>query len=257
MRASSGKEAGLTGSAVATDAAAERPEANGVKSRKLGEVVARKIEAKIMKSRWPVGEVIGSESDLLAEHQVSRAVMREAIRLLEHHGTATMRRGPGGGLVVTKPDAQAVIRSASVYLDSAGITSDKLSSARTAIELIAVQLAAESIDEQGIARLRSAIDKERQNIRSHQRAGASEDVHTVIAQLSGNPAIQLFTETLTQLELEFFRAEVAPESLEQTRAELLSDHQEIVEAIVNGDAGIARYRMQQHLARVASELRPH
>lgn len=224
------------------------------KSRKLGEVVARRIETKIMRAGWQVGEVIGSESELLAEYQVSRAVMREAIRLLEHHGTATMRSGPGGGLVVSKPDARAVIRSAAVYLDSEGITPDKLSSARTAIELIAVQLAAESIDESGIARLRAALDKEQRTIQARGPAGTSEDVHTVIAKLSGNPAIQLFTETLTQLELELFRSETSPEDFERIRLEFLEEHTEIVNAIITGDVGIARYRMQEHLTRVAAEF---
>jgi hypothetical protein len=41
------------------------------------------------------------------EHLVSRSVLREAVRLLKYHAVATMRRGPGGGLVVAQPQAQA------------------------------------------------------------------------------------------------------------------------------------------------------
>ncbi|WP_194240247.1 FadR/GntR family transcriptional regulator [Amycolatopsis sp. YIM 10] len=225
---------------------------------KRGEILARKIEEQIMRAGWPVGEVLGSEADLLQEYKVSRAVLREAVRIMEHHGTARTRRGPGGGLVVTKPDARAVVRSAAVYLDSEGITPDKLAAARTGVELIAVQLAAQNIDEDGITRLRAALDRERASVAGGESVTSGRnDVHTVIAALSGNPAIQLFTETLTLLEVEVFRSVSEPKTASDARAQFLDDHIGIVEAVVSGDASVARFRMQQHLARVAAEIHPH
>ena len=76
---------------------------------KLGEITAMKIEAQIAARGWTQGEVLGSESELLDEYGVSRAVLREAIRLLEHHGVATMRRGPGGGLIVRHPEPASAV----------------------------------------------------------------------------------------------------------------------------------------------------
>jgi DNA-binding FadR family transcriptional regulator len=70
---------------------------------KLAALTARRIEDEIIARRWPIGEVIGSEADLMARYEVSRAVLREAVRLVEHHGAARMRRGPSGGLVVQAP----------------------------------------------------------------------------------------------------------------------------------------------------------
>src|SRR5436190_21321141 len=91
-------------------------------SVKLAEQTAAKIEMAIAAQGWPLGSVIGSESDLLAEYGVSRAVLREAVRLLEHDNVARMRRGPGGGLVVTVPDTQAVTRAADRFLRYRGAT---------------------------------------------------------------------------------------------------------------------------------------
>ena len=48
---------------------------------------------------WQVGAELGSEADLLRHYDVSRAVFREAVRLLEYFDAAKARRGPGGGLV--------------------------------------------------------------------------------------------------------------------------------------------------------------
>ncbi len=69
---------------------------------------------------WPVGEVLGSEADLLERYQVSRAVFREAVRLVEHQQVARTRRGPGGGLVITEPTIGAVIDAVVLYLHRVG-----------------------------------------------------------------------------------------------------------------------------------------
>ena len=70
------------------------------RGRKLGEQLAERVEEEIIASGWPVGKVLGSEAELIERYGVSRAVFREAMRIVDHHGVAEMRRGPGGGLVV-------------------------------------------------------------------------------------------------------------------------------------------------------------
>lgn len=224
---------------------------------KLGEMVAARIEREIMQARWPVGRLIGSESELLERYQVSRAVLREAVRLLEHHGTATMRRGPGGGLIVRRPDARAVTRSVALYLDSERVTPDQLLEARMAIELIAVQFATERIDEDGIVRLRNALAIEEAAVhgRMTPEAAGAEDVHSVIAELSGNPTIQLFSQTLVELEQELFRA-VDRRHRPAYRERFLAEHTAIVEAVVAGDVAVARHRMQRHLRGFAAISHP-
>ena len=67
---------------------------------KLAEVLAADIADDIAASGWQVGSVFGTETALLERYRVSRAALREAVRLLEYHEVAHMRRGPGGGLVV-------------------------------------------------------------------------------------------------------------------------------------------------------------
>src|SRR5687767_3646940 len=98
------------------------------------------IEHEIIEAGWPVGEILGSESELLDSHGVSRAVLREAIRLLEHHDVAMMRRGPGGGLVVKRPNPLAAVRPVSLYLEYEGVEPHELYEARSSLELTAVKL---------------------------------------------------------------------------------------------------------------------
>ena len=122
--------------------AGEVPSLNGSQTKKLAELTSEKIEMSIIEMDWPVGKVIGSEAELLEEYGVSRAALREAIRLLEHHNVAYMRRGPGGGLVVAEPDPDAMAHAAAVYLRYRKVNPPDLFEARTALEMAAARSAA-------------------------------------------------------------------------------------------------------------------
>lgn len=226
---------------------------------KLAEQTAAKIELAIIEQGWPLGMVIGSEADLLAEYGVSRAVLREAVRLLEHDHVAQMRRGPGGGLVVAEPDAEAVTRAATLHLRYRQVSPGQLFEARIALELAAVKSAAERIDEQGIARLREVLE--------HEAAGTEQaDVnshyfHLVVAQLSGNPALELFTDVMTRLSAAAFLGSgglVDTAAASSARDALADDvatvHRGIADAIIAGDVGMAQHRTTRHLQAMAAAV---
>ena len=73
-------------------------------SNKRAEDVARAILQDIVADDLPPGYLLGSQTALIERYGASRAVFREALRLLEHHQIATMRRGPGGGLFVSRDE---------------------------------------------------------------------------------------------------------------------------------------------------------
>jgi DNA-binding FadR family transcriptional regulator len=208
---------------------------------KRAEQTAAKIERAIVEEGWPRGSVIGSESELLAEYGVSRAVLREAVRLLEHDHVAQMRRGPGGGLVVTEPDPEAVTGAAARYLRLRGVSPAQLFSARIAVETAAVKAAAENIDEPGISLLREVLDQEAAD---PQQADVDGDgFHLAVARLAGNPAVELLAEMMTKL-----GAVAVPSSV---RREAHAVHQGIAEAIIAGDVGLAQHRATRHLQAMA------
>jgi DNA-binding FadR family transcriptional regulator len=226
---------------------------------KLAEVVSNKIQMNIIDRGWPVGDVIGSEADLLAEYRVSRAVLREAVRLLEHDNVAYMRRGPGGGLVVAEPDPAPVTLAAAVYLRYKSVGVAELFEARIALESAAVRAAVERIDEYGVNRLREALAYEEGFT---ERADATiHDFHLVVAELSDNPALELFSDALTKLSAAGFlgtramfdRHAAVPRPANEI-AETHRAHTLIADAIIAGDAALAQHRMHSHLRAMAAAL---
>lgn len=232
--------------------AAVSPNAGGDR-RKLGARIAGQIESEIRRNGWPVGEVLGSEAQLIERFGVSRAVLREAVRILESHHVARMRRGPNGGLIVTAPDMAVVQASAALFLDYVRVSQDDLFEVRSALELACIRQVVDRLDETIIERLRSAIADEGSQLADVGLSASQPDLHVLIAEVSGNPALWLFVDVLTRLTQK--RAHRNVPNTAELADELHRTHAGIVDAIIEGDVGLAQHRMSRHLRSVASYYR--
>jgi DNA-binding FadR family transcriptional regulator len=217
-------------------------------SSKRAALVADRIVGEVAAQGWPVGEVIGSEQDLLERYGVSRAVLREAIRLLEHLQVARMRRGPGGGLVVTEPTLDSVTDAVSVYLYYVGAEIDEVVDARLALEETAAELAPDRLEESDIVALRDLAERERAG-----RARDHRELHRLVADISGNPALAFFVEMLNRATLLYLPDR--PTFSRQTLGDSHVAHDAIIRAILSGDGGTARRRMRKHLRAEAEYLK--
>ncbi|MET8978811.1 FCD domain-containing protein [Streptomyces sp. NPDC004539] len=230
----------------------------GVPVGKLAAQTARRIEASVIRRGWPVGESLGSEVELRERLGVSRAVLREAVRLVEHHQVARMRRGPNGGLIVCAPDAGPATRAMVIYLEYVGTSVTDLLHARQLLEPIAAGLAADRITEEGITTLRAALDSERAHW-DDPSVHSQDPLHPILGQLSGNPVLHLFIDVLTRL-----TARYAGTSRRISRAELHAakevshrEHRAVVEAIVADDGARAQTELAAHLESVAAWIEKH
>jgi DNA-binding FadR family transcriptional regulator len=236
----------------------ERPSELRPPRAKRAEQLAAEIEREIIERGWKVSESLGTEEELLGRHRVSRAVLREAIRILEHRMVARMKPGPGGGLIVAEPREDFVWDVVDLYLEYRGVTAKDIFEARLTLESATVELAARRIDEEGIASLRDRVARE---LAGHARDPGGDvsvfdadmrgdEFHALIADLSGNPAIQIFVRTLSALTWQRYRARVAKKKVSPGHG-VGRDHVGIAEAIISGDAALARARMLRHLEDLA------
>lgn len=110
-----------------------------LRARKKADRVVEQIRQEIIEAGWPVGRLLGSEAELMARYGVGRAVLREAIRSLEHLGVVEMGRGGASGLRVISPDPHYTIAAVRRHLrhiqidaDERRLLRDALSDARPA-----------------------------------------------------------------------------------------------------------------------------
>jgi len=207
---------------------------------KRAEQVADRIIGDVIDMGWPVGTLVGSESDLLERYGVSRAVFREAVRLIEHQQVARTRRGPGGGLVITEPSVGAVIDAVVLYLYRVQASLDELFEARIVLEEIVTSLAPDRLDENGLAQLRPFLHSGDPDQNADPRA-----LHAILASITRNPALELFVDVLNRVAMLYTMdwQALGPEiGAESTHA-----HARIAEAVIAGDARLAGGRMRRHL----------
>jgi DNA-binding FadR family transcriptional regulator len=230
----------------------------GAKVGTLAARIAHRIEADVIRRGWPVGESLGSEQDLREHFGVSRSVLREAVRLVEHHQVARMRRGPNGGLLVCAPDAGPATRSMVIYLEYVGTSVTDLLQARLLLEPIAAGLAADQITEEGIETLRASIEDELVH-GGELGLGAQDPLHPLLGKLSGNPVLHLFVDVLTRLTARYAhtsrrvpKAEVAT-SKETSR----EAHRAIADAVIAGDGARAQTTLTAHVEWVAAWIEKH
>jgi DNA-binding FadR family transcriptional regulator len=224
------------------------------RGRTKADEIAADIERSILKRQFRVGDVIGSEETMSTRFAVSRPVIREAFRILEMSGMATVRRGPGGGLAVIEPTADPVVAAAERFLEYRGVRRSEMLTARVALEMTCVEQLSLSIDEAKIAILREALAAEaRAGTQVVSGQVVAEQMHVVIAELAGNVALALFVPVLARLST---RATDLPESEWADRSAVIHHaHVSIVDAIIAGDVPLAQHRMRRHLAALAEAQR--
>jgi len=215
------------------------------RGNKLAEQTAREIFRAVTEAGWPVGETLGSEAELMERYDVSRAVLREAVRVLEHHQVAQMRRGPGGGLIVARPGIEAVTDGVALHVERRGIRPDQLFEVRTAIEMAVLDGVMQHLDDAGVSMILEALDNERSAPREEFPI-VGHDLHTVFAKIASNRVLELLTSVLVRLTRIH---NVAPPGARQQRPsqDVVRVHRRIAEAVLARDIDLARSRMRRHL----------
>ena len=225
---------------------------------KLAEVLATAIRDDIAVSGRQIGEVFGTEVALLERYRVSRSVLREAVRLLEHHAVAHMRRGPGGGLIVAKPEAQASIDTIALYLQYRQPSREDFRCVRDAIEIDSVtKVVAKVVERRGESEVAVFL-----NTRGAAQCETADDMrnaaveesrfHIGLAQLAGNALLDLFLRIIVELFRRHWSStgQGLPTSTDVVAVERA--HLRILEAIGDCDDSLARYLMRRHLDAAAS-----
>jgi DNA-binding FadR family transcriptional regulator len=168
------------------------------KKVKLAVITANIIQKEIIGMGWPVGESLGVEPQLIERYGVSRATLREAIRQLERHGVARMRRGNHGGLIIEQPARNSAVVALSTYMELSNTNFDQLFEARQVIEGMAIEQAARRLSDKDIDTLNALIE-ELHNPASKQfdtEIALHGNIRGILRDITGNPATSILLDSL-------------------------------------------------------------
>lgn len=202
----------------------------------------------ILAGDWRPHDRLPSEHALAAQHEVSRAVVREAIARLKTDGYVETRQGKGA-FVASAPGANAF------RLDSDRTGGDLLE-LRALIEADCAALAAERHTAADLERLQAASGAMRDAI-AKGSLGLEEDIrfHDVLAQAAHNPALRRFAAFVGRHAREAMQLARLSRLKQQNRlAEIEGEHQAIIVAVSTRDPHAARLAVQYH---IANGLRRH
>jgi GntR family transcriptional repressor for pyruvate dehydrogenase complex len=210
--------------------------------------LAQVLEDEIVAGKYAVGSKLPSERQLALKYNVSRPVVREALRMLTERRLVSIH--PSRGAFVRDAQSFDAASHMAVLFRRKNVTPRHLVEARQTLECAAAELAAERASPADISMMRQTLD---------QLAGASDVVdqaqfdlgfHFAIARASGNPVIEaMFSVVAPPMVDVMLRSLFDP----KVRSEALGMHDEIVEAIASHRPADARDAMRRHI-QVAEHL---
>lgn len=226
-------------------------ESEAARERKLGEVIAYAIKRDIAARGWPVGEVLGNQVELMRQYNVSRSTLREAVRQIERHGVARMRRGVGGGLVVQQPARDSVVLAIVSYLELAAVSLGELFEAREVVESLLVNLICERATDSDLRRLGELLQELLDSPADDMQLEATRHLalRGAINSLSRNSALSLLLESLYHVTSDMLTVEADHPDVRMLIRESRREKTELVEALRGGDEMQARMAMRAALDR--------
>lgn len=212
--------------------------------KSLSEVVFDKLHRAIKSGAYGADERLPTEHDMAAEFQVSRPVIREALRRLRDHGLIYSRRGAGSFV------RQSGLREPLGFGHVASISDlDRCYEFRITLEPQAAASAAARHTPQSLALVFSALEEMRDaTARQRHREDADFAFHLSIAQASDNQYYATAMEALKDhiaVGMQFHGLSLKIDANGLSGVYL--EHRGIFDAIRDRDADRARDLMRAHL----------
>lgn len=214
-----------------------------------------RIRELIVSGKWGPGTRLPREADLAKQLGLSRNSLREAVRALSLARVLEVRQGDG--TYVSSLEAGELLEPAlSATHLLRGRTVLELFEVRRMLEPEAAAMAAVLADQDVLADLKRELDR---MVAAEDRAddliAADTAFHDVIAGAPGNGVLRALLRSLSTntVRARLWHGLVDRNALDLARAE----HEEIYEAIVAGDAELARAATLLHIAHNETWLREH
>jgi DNA-binding FadR family transcriptional regulator len=206
------------------------------------EVLAQLKEA-ILHGVYKEGDKLPSEREMTEQFNVSRGVVREAIRALQVTGFIEKRQGPHGGAFVKEITFGLLHMGFADLYFSDKLTIAEVVQVRQFIEPEIASLAALNINDSYREKLTKALQEERHPYTSEDDLMTKlTTIHFILAEMCNNRLFQGLITAIIFLTRKIIRAK----SQDLLALHQAGEHDEVVEAVLTGDPEAAREAMKRH-----------
>lgn len=216
--------------------------------RRAYEQVADQLRGLIISGELALGARLSNENILARDFGVSRATIREALRVLAAQNLITTAKGAGGGSYVTRPTVDHIsefLRSSiNLMTESRDLSLEELLEARDLLEVPAARLAAERRRDADLAVLEAAIDDEMLQLPANEQFAINKDFHSTLIAACGNKLILIAAQPLfTVLQTHLVRSNLG----RSFHSGIHEQHRAIAAAVAGGRPAEAEGEMRAHL----------
>ncbi len=211
-----------------------------------------KIKDMIVSGKLHPGDRLPPEKELSEELGLSRSSLREAVKALEVIRVLDVRRGDG--TYVTSLEPALLLEAMSFVVDLHGDTSIlEIFAVRRILEPAATALAADTIDEDTIAELKTLIAEVDGSTSVEGLVEHDLEFHRRIVASAGNSYLSSLIDSLSShtVRARIWRGITQENAVERT----LHEHAAIVAALAQGDAKLASALTVVHISGIEHWLR--
>lgn len=221
-----------------------------LREKRAFEEVADRVRQKIEEGSLRVGDRLPPERELSKQLNVSRSILREALRTLENAGVLELKPGKGGGAFVSGGNTDAVSESIGDLLRLGGISLAQLTEARAWIEEVVVRVACERANEADFEALEANVKLAEQLFaekRMMEKLDVNIEFHNVLAAATKNPVLVMMMQTLGGVMRSFAKRLGA-----ETTRSVIRSRSRFIELLRTRDADAAVAEMHEHLKSIQS-----
>ena len=223
---------------------------------KAADVLAGILREKILGGELDEGVDLPNERDLGTQSGLSRASVREALRILEGEGLISTRVGRNGGSAVVRPTSAAIERSVEIFIRGQGIRIEAVLETRSAIEPPSARFAAmhrtnADLEEIEKCQVRLEQASELGDISAYIRANL--DWHVQVVRASHNELLIAFIRAVSHSV--YLATDLDGFNSVEVRNTVIHAHRRVMDAIKARDADAAARRMERHVGAYIVDVR--
>ena len=221
------------------------------KSR-LSEAAIEQIKQLIVSQKKVPGSRLPSERELVEQLKISRASVREALRILEIMGMVEVQPGKGTYVKGLPGDLFLPLNK---WLSSHREALHNHFEARLVLEPNAAAFAAQRATQRDIRKLEEALITFNEKLAADDIVGliiADIQFHNIIGAATGNKTIEIFMHTITRFLFDGWKATLRVAGRPQ---KTVTEHYRILQAIIEKDEKKAKRAMESHLTNAIQNLK--